>query len=83
MQFAWENIHFRQTIKAAQVGLWLLSWSYAHACASGAWQEKLSGCTKQQTTIWEYPYPVLVVQKYNLEFKLLANLTLDLNFYVL
>ena len=72
MQFAWKNIHFRQTIKAAQVGPWLLSWCHAHAYASGAWQRKFSGCTKQQTTLWENLSPVFVVQKQNLEFKWLA-----------
>jgi hypothetical protein len=53
MQFTWKNIHFRQTIKAAQVRPWLLSWHYTHVDASGAWQKKFSGCTKPQSTLWE------------------------------
>lgn len=70
MQFPWKNIHFRQTIKAALVGAWLLSWYYTYAYASGAWQQRLlvakladhplvtpSPAADQQTTLGGHTTP--------------------------
>lgn len=82
-----ENIHFRQTIKAAQVGPWLLSWCRAASgiCLWCLAEKVFFGCTNSRQTPLENPVPCLC-SKQNLNFMISpkqdANLTLNLNFIV-